>query len=77
MFVREIHNPTLPNIFDSFTRVDFSCVVPGGGVDKKWVSDQVSVGVVGLGHVGGGCIELGIHGGSEGFGHNIQSKKIG
>jgi len=51
-------------------------VVPGGGVDKKWVSDQVSVGVVGLGHVGGGCIELGIHGGSEGFGHNIQSKKL-
>jgi len=30
-----------------------------GGWIEKWVSDQVSVGVVDLGHVGGGWTELG------------------
>ena len=60
----------VPNISESFTWVDFSCVV--GGWIKKWVIDQVSVGVVDLGHVGGGWIER-IHRGSEDFWHKTGS----
>ena len=40
----------LPNIFDNSTMVDFSCV--WGGLIKKWVSDQVSAGVVDMGQMG-------------------------